>query len=214
MTIPVGEDFLLSLRAPFLDRLDRKEQMQVIVRERNEAVPGVEIPGVGIDGQDFDRKQAELFGQLQAATQGVAQECLPKPLTPGFLIDGQPPKQDDRDGVLGQPLGGLWGKVCDGDGAGRKRVIASHRRCARKQSYISPSQPTLFILAHPQTQKVIQGRLPTGKLSAFMGSAQRFDTPFSHVALTCELFLGDFGAGLPQPVIHPYREPLSIPTPV
>ena len=75
--------------------------MQVIVGEWNEAVLGVELPGVGIDGQDFDRKQAELFGQIQAATQGIAQQSLPKPLTPGFLIDGQPPKQDDRDGVLG-----------------------------------------------------------------------------------------------------------------
>ena len=65
--------------------------MQVIVGERNEAVFGVEVPGVGIDGQDFDCKQAELFGQIQAATQGIAQESLPKPLTPGFLIDGQPP---------------------------------------------------------------------------------------------------------------------------
>ena len=75
--------------------------MQVIVGERNETVLGVEVPGVGIDGQDFDRKQAELFGQIQAAAQGIAQESLPKPLTLGFLIDGQPSKQDDRDGVLG-----------------------------------------------------------------------------------------------------------------
>ena len=75
--------------------------MQVIVGEWNEAVPCVELSGVGIDGQDFDRKQAELLGQVQAATQGVAQESHPKALAPGFLIDGQPPKQDDRDGVLG-----------------------------------------------------------------------------------------------------------------
>src|SRR5437588_11316834 len=50
---------LLSLRAPFLDRPDREEEMQVIVGEWNEAVLCVELPGVGIDGQDFDCKQAE-----------------------------------------------------------------------------------------------------------------------------------------------------------
>ena len=72
--------------------------MQVIVGEWNEAVLCVELPGVGVDGQDFDRKQAELFGQVQAATQGITQESLPKPLTPGLLIDGQPPKQDTGDG--------------------------------------------------------------------------------------------------------------------
>ena len=75
--------------------------MQVIVGEWNEAVLCVELLGVGIDGQDLDRKKAELSGQVQAATQGIAQESLAKPLTPGFLIDRQAPKQDDRDGVLG-----------------------------------------------------------------------------------------------------------------
>ena len=75
--------------------------MQFIVGEWNEAVLGVELSGVGIDGQDFDRKQAELFGQVQAAMQGIAQESFPKPLTPGLLVDGQPPKQDNGDGMLG-----------------------------------------------------------------------------------------------------------------
>jgi hypothetical protein len=57
----------LSLGVCLLNRLDRKEQIQVVVSEWNEAVSGVELPGLGIDGQDFDRKQAELSGQFQAA---------------------------------------------------------------------------------------------------------------------------------------------------
>ncbi len=75
--------------------------MQIVVGEGNETILGVELPGVGIDGQDLDRKQAKLFGQFQAAPQGIAQESLAKPLTPGLLIDGQPPQQDDRNRVFG-----------------------------------------------------------------------------------------------------------------
>ncbi len=176
--------FLHWLGAPILDSLYREKQMQLIVGEWHEAILGVKFPGLGIDGQDFDCKYAELFGKVQATAQGIAQESLSKPLTLGFQIDGQPPKQNNRDGMLGDPLGGFRGKICDCDGAGRKRVITSHLRRAGKCRYEGTSQAALFILARSQTQKVIQGRFSAGKLSAIMGGAQRFDSPFSHGAIT------------------------------
>ncbi len=68
--------------------------MEVVVREGNEAVLFVEVAGLGINSQDLDRKQAELIGQVEAATQGIAQEPLCQ--APGPWLFDRPPAGQAR----------------------------------------------------------------------------------------------------------------------